>query len=375
MAAPRSCPEDRLILLVCRSSPDYGAVLRQLGDEPVRWRSLVQTARVHRVAPLVLDRLLGLELPPDARAALQEVGKREIASVTRDNAVFRSELRRVLAKLRADRLETILLKGLSLDVHGLRQMSDLDLMVPESRLADAIDALLSIDGYSYRRMRKDGPDEAVCFRQRLPSTERRRVQAELGWNNEFHLRNSANGVLVELHHRPFLIRNPDGRFVENTDGVARNTPLFWQHRQWDPVLGCFTLSAAHAVVLASLRTAIKQQPAGEGLRLCNLVDIDNLAAAGLPWPQVVRDCRTLAAAPFVLFSLALARRLLGTPVPPRCCGSLPRRARRCSCARCPSTAGASSAWARAARSTPRSTGRKARSLSAAPCATSFGGWC
>jgi len=45
------------------------------------------------------------------------------------------------------------------------------------------------------------------------------------------------------------------------------------------------------------------------------VDIENLVAAGIPWPLFLRDCLRLEIAPFVLFSLVLAQRLLGTPIP------------------------------------------------------------
>jgi len=140
-------------------------------------------------------------------------------------------------------------------------MGDIDLMVCETQVADAVDALLEIDGYCYRRMGRDGPDEAVSFRHRLPETERRRVQAQLEWNNEFQLRNPSNGVLVELHHQLFRVRERDGRFTEKTGGVLRGTPLFWQDKRDDPALGCSILSAAHCALLACLRNAIKHSPA------------------------------------------------------------------------------------------------------------------
>jgi hypothetical protein len=316
MAEQRLCLEDRLILQLCRNAPDYDSVLQGIRQESVNWRRLVRTAQAHRLASLTLDRLLGLPLPPDARAALQGVGKREIVSVIHDNAVFKYVLACLLQKLRDAGIETILLKGLSLNFSGLRWMGDIDLMVPETRVTDAIDTLLSIDGCSYQRMGKDGPDAAVSCRQRLPATERHRVQAQLAWNNEFHLISSASGVLIELHHRLFQIRNPDGRFIENIEGVLRGTPLFWQYRRYDPALGCFTLSASHSLFLACLRNAIKQQPANDSFRLSNLVDIDNLVAAGIPWPLFLRDCLALETAPFILFSLTLVRKLLGTPIPP-----------------------------------------------------------
>jgi hypothetical protein len=292
-------------------------VLGEIGRESVSWSSLVRTAQAHQVAPLVLDRLLGLPLPDAVRAELQEVGKYEIVSVIHVNAVLRTALSSMLQKLRARKIEVILLKGLSLDFSGLRWTGDIDLMVPEDRIVEAIDAVLSIDGYVYRRMGRVRLDESgFSCRQRLPESEQRRVRSQLAWNNEFLLHNPGNDVLVELHHRLFQVRNPDGRFMVNIDGVLQGTPLFWQHRRDDPALGCATLSAAHSLLLSCLRNAIKQPPANECFQLSNLVDIDNLAAAGMPWPLFLRDCLALKAAPFVLFSLKLAHQLLGTQIPP-----------------------------------------------------------
>ena len=118
----------------------------------------------------------------------------------------------------------ILLKGLSLNFSRLRSMGDIDLLVPPTQLAEAIDALLAVEGYRYRRMDRDGPDPGLIFEHRLPERERRQVQAHISWNNEFQLLNPASGVLVELHHTPLQIRNPDGRFIENVDGVLRKHP-------------------------------------------------------------------------------------------------------------------------------------------------------
>ena len=196
-------------------------------------------------------------------------------------------------------------------------MGDIDLMVPRARIVDAIDAVLAMDGYRYRRMERDGPSVASAWSHGLPQAERHRVRRQLSWNNEFQLANPARGILLELHHVPFQVRNPDGRFMENVAGVQRCVHLFWQSRREDPSLGCAVLSSAHALLLSCLKNAVKQQPANDSFRLSNLVDIDNLAAAGIPWESLIRDCLLMRVAPPVLFSLTLARDLLGTAVPRR----------------------------------------------------------
>lgn len=312
----RMCSEDELILQACRQRPDAGVLRGLIETRVVGWDSLVRTARRHRVAPLVLERLLALPLRSSARSSLQEVGRREIASVIHDNAVFRSELAVLLRALRARGIEPLLLKGLSLNFSGLRCMGDIDLMVPRPLVAEAVDAVLAVDGYRYRPMRRAGPDFADSLSGGLPEPEKRRVRSQLSWNNEFQLAHPARGVLLELHHAPFWIRNRAGSFVEDLGGLVRNTAVFWHGMRRDPSLDCSVLSPAHALLLSCLRNAVKQQPANNGFRLANLVDIDNLVAAGIAWEELLRDCLLLRLAPAVLFSLALARDLLETPVPP-----------------------------------------------------------
>lgn len=315
MRRSRWSPEERLILQLSGGSMDFRWIHADVSQSPFEWVRLHKTAQRQGVAALVLDRLLQIPLPASSKSFLQHAAKKEIVAVMHDNLVFKRELARILEPLHGRGIECILLKGLSLNYSQLRPMGDIDLMVPPDRLAEAIDAILVLDGYHFRRMQKEGPDFSRVYSGRLPERERRLVPRHISWNNEFQVFNPSLGVLVELHHAPLQIRNPDKRFMEDIQGVLDHLAQFWQEKRFDVELGCHVLAPEHSLLLMCLRNSIKQPPANSSFRLSNLVDISNLVGNGIDWRRFLQHCVQMRIAPHALFSLDLSQRLLGTPVP------------------------------------------------------------
>jgi hypothetical protein len=281
------------------------------------WGYFLRTIRRHKVAALVLASLLDYPLPDALHRRLQRLATSEVSSVLHDNRVFRAEQARIAGSLRKNGIDCILLKGLSLDFSGVRYMGDIDLMVPEEKLMESIESVLSLDGYEYRPVGRDGnPAHAVCT-ESLPSFEKKRVLRQLPWNNEFQLIHPEQGVMVELHHRLIQSRNPWNRYSEIPRPVLDNTRMFWERRQFSPELDCSVLAPEHSLILMCPKNAIKHAPANDTFRLSVLVDLDNLVRRGIEWDSAQRDSVQLGAAPFVLFSLSLAKELVGAPIPRR----------------------------------------------------------
>lgn len=119
---------------------------------PIRWEGVIARAGHHFVLPAFAAALrdLGLlgALEPQVRAALEFA---IVANVGR-NRSLRDQLLAAISTLNDAGIEPVLLKGAIRLVDGLypgfgwRVMRDLDLLVPESKLGDAVNALRE-DGY------------------------------------------------------------------------------------------------------------------------------------------------------------------------------------------------------------------------------------
>lgn len=315
MNLSRFSRENQLILRLCSRRRDSDDLTEFLNWKSISWDDFLKTVMEHGVAPLVLDALLRLPLPEAQRHRLQVLGKQEILSVIHDNRVFKTELNRIQEKLNAKKIDCIVLKGLCLNYSELRYMGDIDLMVKETDLISAINAVLEIDGYLYRKLSKSRFTTHPVYQHRLSEKEKRRIHDQIAWKNEFQVVDLERGILIEFHIRPFQLRGSFNRYVENLDQLLQNTSVFWQQKQYNKELGCYTLSHVHSLILMCLQNAIKRTPASNNFRLSILVDIDNLVETGISWRSLLKDTRRFQIAPFVYFSLDLSNRMLGTPIP------------------------------------------------------------
>lgn len=315
MAATFSKPEDNLVLALCGHVTPMGGVEQYASDPSVDWEYVVETAREHKVAPLVLSRALSLDLPQPIRAALGREARGSVSSTIHDALVFREELRKVREALTANGIGCILLKGLSLDPSLSRPVGDIDLLVPRERLPDAIQSILGVPGYFYReKFIKNRKDIWRCCSS-LTQTARALIIQQAELLHEFQMSNSERGVLVELHVRLF---SREGRREDHAWGAISGDEVIrriWAERCYDSELGCNVPSAAHSLLSMCLHVALKRSPAVDRFRLGILVDIDRLVSAGIQWGRFTIECADLHLSPYAYFSLLLARRLLGVPVP------------------------------------------------------------
>jgi hypothetical protein len=184
---PPSAPEDELLLTLVHGghSPGGDVRLRALLGASPDWTVLSRHAQVHEVLPLVAHHLERLALPEVPSTVTAEF--RRLASVYRaGNLLLASELRQALQHLRTAGVSVIPLKGIALAsaLYGdatLRVCRDLDLLVQQPRLADAV-GVLEVNGY-----RAQGPWQrwaAAAYHVEIPLTPRtaeRRFDVDLHW--------------------------------------------------------------------------------------------------------------------------------------------------------------------------------------------------
>jgi hypothetical protein len=315
MSGVFSTPDDRLILALCGRTATSDVIGKRLGDPGLDWPRIIETVRAHRVAPLFLSRALSQVLPHETRDAISEDGRREVAEAVHDSLVFRGELERIVPALASRGIPCILIKGLSLNPSFLRSAGDIDLLVPRERLIDAMDAILGIPGYCYSESPSWGNGRAWRRHATLSPSLGARIAAQARTIHEFHMYHPDRGVLVELHVSLFTRA---GRREDRPWGAAAGEKVIrriWEEARPGPVPGCMAPRPEHSLLITCLHAALKRSPSGHLFRLSLLVDIDTLTASGIRWDEFMLECRELGVCPYASFSLRMARRLLGTPVP------------------------------------------------------------
>jgi hypothetical protein len=306
---------ERLVVELCKREIKLPLVQNLLNnDRLVAYRAL-KIARAHNLAALFLDRLMQLPIDFAGKNRLIPVAREEILRVTCTNLAFRRELRRINTVLTANGLDCVLLKGLSLDFEGLRTIGDLDILVAQNMIVQAINSILAIPGYRFRLKRDMHDLGGRLISGQLSARNAHKVLGQVLWNSEYQLYYGELGILVELHTH--LLQAPPDGYSSGSKELAtfqQNVQYFWDRKVVDPLLNCFTLSPEHLLILLCLHAAFKRYPANNTFRLSNLLDIDRLAARGVDWEEVVQTCRSLKVPHMVRFSLRLAQRLLDTPV-------------------------------------------------------------
>lgn len=302
-------PEDQLILELCKSKRDAAGISLLMRDGPLDWERFLDCASRHSVAALVLDRLVQLPLPESAKKLLTERCKAEVARVMLERKVCVRELTRVVRTLGEAGIECVLMKGPSLDFSRLRAFGDLDVLVRSDDLIRAVGLLGRIRFEYVGHVRNPS----------LNRKERRNLRLQLSWNNQYQLYNTESRLLLELHTNLFERRRA---YTEHLDPLLDSIGLFWEERQYDAELACFTLSREHSLLLACLHNAFKRSPANQTFVLRNCVDIDTLIGGEVNWGSFAETCLKLRSAPWVCFSLLLTQRLLGTEIPTRVLSTL-----------------------------------------------------
>jgi hypothetical protein len=149
------------------------------------WASLVQLAQDEGVAPMVhaATREASTAIPDEHRETLAE----SYYQIARDNVLASLDLAPVLAALSSLGIPALLVKGLALagPLYGnvaLRQMTDLDLVVPRDHAPTAWDVLLGL-GYQPEQVEiRPGAHLAYNIQRRFFDPERQRATISIHWH-------------------------------------------------------------------------------------------------------------------------------------------------------------------------------------------------
>jgi hypothetical protein len=218
--------------------------------------------------------------------------------------------------LKSGGISPIVLKGESLSLGNLRDAGDVDILISEASLLDAI-SILESAGYSYRGFDRN---------QYIRKSEYRAWKRLARWSVQFEFSEPESGILFELHTAFF----ETARIYDEDFSLLRAAiDEFAAASVVDQGTGLSFLALEDRAILLALHVGVKRSPSKQSFILRHLLDLRTLIDAGLNWSMVERRAFHYSVAHHVLLLLRLHELITESrelePVAERIAARLPRR--------------------------------------------------
>ncbi len=279
-------------LLACASQdidPQWQAAVRAIGEEPLSWPLLVQSASFNQLLPQLVEGAHQLDpaaVPPKISEWLNLSGR----SCALRNLHLTSEMLRVARLFENAGILAIFYKGplLGLDLYGglaTRQFRDLDLLLRRQDIVPAARLLMEC-GYQ-------------------PGRPLGELMLEDDIESELSLVHPQLGVEVELHWCVLPRRH----------AAAFDEALIWSQIEERPLMGVNlpTFAPDLLFLVLCLHGGHKHQWAQ--LRMIRDIGLFLARHDELDWDSILRRARAAAIKPSMLLGAHLASSLLGAPLP------------------------------------------------------------
>jgi hypothetical protein len=280
-------PAEWLALLECAAPRANIDGFAGLVESFFNWPDLLRRAENHRVVPLLAERVKNLDhllAPPEVRARLRESRLAQAILALQLTA----ELFHVLERLAETGIETLTTKGPALSVRcygdpGMRQYSDLDLVIREKDIRRATQAMLDL-GYDPRV-----PLTAIDAKK-IPG--------------EYAFRKPGTHLLVEFHTERTFRYHPRPLRIEKL--FERSASVTIDGREVP------ALSLEDELVLICVHGAKHFWE-----RLVWIADVAALISSGRPpdWDRAMAAAREVGAERILHLGLRLASDVLGAELP------------------------------------------------------------
>lgn len=274
------------------SEKTYLPDIQKLLIRELDWHCIVETANAHKVCSILYRNLQSIpvdRIPFEINERLQRMSR----AVALQNLRIYEELNRILHVLGDSNIPTIVLKGAALAEGfwrnlSLRQMDDIDILVPEI-LLDQADHLLRAIGYV--RNERYRPAE---------------------WYKKHHhhlapLYNSRNGICVEVHRSLVPLEAP---FRVNVERV-------WE-RSRDFLLGgasCKVLSPEDMVVHLCLESSYCDSLFRRVRTILDIWQIIETVGMEMDWTLVKEEAKEGNYAHLIYYPLTVAKDLFRAEIP------------------------------------------------------------
>ncbi len=299
-AGPTSSRPEGELLLACartRMDPPTAERLRGLLDRELDWEYILRTARWHGVLPLVHWHLKGVE-PGLLPAGVPERLRESFEKTQRRNLFLALQLCSILKRFTAEGIPAIPYRGPALAMTayghvGLRDFSDLDILVNKQEVLRAKDVLVA-EGFRPNVALSQSQEQALVESQHAYSLVRpdRSAMVELHWE-------------ISPRHVSLLLE----------------PKRLWERLEPVTIAGTTVTTLAPEVLLPSLCEHGAKHMWERLIWICDIAELTR-ARPGLDWARMVAEARQAASERMLALGLRVAADLLGAPMP----GPVRRRA-------------------------------------------------
>ncbi len=294
--------EDRLVIELCKKNKIKRQIEEFAEKDFFDINYFLKISEKHFVKAYVLSELLKYEIPYEMKCRVVPEAKKSLLETSLSNRILLEEYLKAAGILKKKNIETTLLKGESLNYNRLRHSRDLDILIREEKLLEAID-ILSETGYRYI-------GHKINFL--LNSDEKKDLSLQLKWNNQYQLYNEDKGLMIELHTNLF---ERERAFNINLNALLDDIDSFWENRKWNSEIEVYELNNEDKLLLMCMHNAIRRSPASNSFVLRNLLDIENLIDIKPDWNIFINRVKKCRISPYIYFSLSFVSKLFGTDVP------------------------------------------------------------
>ncbi|MBN1696495.1 MAG: nucleotidyltransferase family protein [Spirochaetales bacterium] len=261
------------------------------------WKYILTVLEKNKIRARCADTLLSIPLPASISGKLKKYITAALFEAKLNKKIYMSELAKIGGVLKKNDIDFILLKGLSIDQGGLRDIGDLDLLVHEHDLKNIFPLLHGIN-YTY--------NEDTCDIE-LNKNEMNDVFEQLHWNIHFGFFNEKTGLLCEIHTNLF---HKDRMYIENLDVLTNGISSFWNNRVYNSLLGCHTLSKEDLLILMCIHVTIKRALKKNRFALRGLLDIKTIVENDIDWDYFYERMNRLQVNYYVFFALKFTYSIL-----------------------------------------------------------------
>jgi len=286
--------EDIFILSVIKNDSDK--IIFYLEKDNLDWKYVKDAITKNKIR-ILFSHILSSYMSKIKYDDIKKFIKNSLIEFDLNRKIYLMELNAVKEKFIRSNIEFVLLKGLTINYKGCRDIGDLDILIKEQDLLKASELLNQLN-YHYTK---------ISRKQILSKKELIDISNQLHWNNEFGFYNNNNKLLIELHTNLFQKKYI---YIENIEILINKIEQIWENKIFDENLKCNSLSNEYLLLLLCMHASIKRTLYNDRFALRGIIDIKNTVSKKINWNHFKEIVVSMKVTPYIYFALQLTDQFL-----------------------------------------------------------------